>query len=454
MTRARPIACLLTFVFAGTLWLGCGGSGKKPPAMSPPDMSPAPSTLTEAQVEIDRSNCVFQPKTLVEQTMPMGTLTGKQLPIDHIILIMQENRSFDHYFSELNIPGLDVASRYITNPTSTGVPVQRFHFTTKCMGGGDHGWVTEHANLDDGANDGFVRDNNDSTTPMGYYDAGDLPYYYALATTFAISDSHFSSALAPTWPNRMFYFAGTSFGYTDNEFPPGADPQGNTYPNLFNQLDAVGVDWKVYSQDTPTPDIVAISLLVNEPEHFLNTANFASDVAAGNLAPVTLVEASDVKGAASPDEGPPGDVDVGQAFTSGVIGAVMNSPFWKTSAIFLSYDENGGMYDHVVPPAACPPDDIPVMNGGGSTFNQYGFRVPFFVISPFAKRGYVSHVVTDHTSILRFVESRFDIPAMSRRDANAEPAYDMFDFANPDYSVPTLPTITIDQAALNTCLGQ
>jgi phospholipase C len=446
MTRARRIACLLM----STLWFGCSSGNKG--STGTPDMTP-PVMLTESQVDANRAACAFTPNQLTADTMPVGTLTGSKLPIDHIILIMQENRSFDHYFSELPIAGLNVASRDITNPDSMGNLVQRFHFTTKCMGGGDHGWVAEHGNLDNGALDGFVRDNGDSHTPMGYYDATDLPYYYALAQTFAFSDSHFSSTLAPTWPNRMFYFAGTSYGYTDNEFPPSTDPSGKTYPTLFNQLDANKIDWHVYAQDTPTPDIVAISEAVNEPEHFLDTANFASDVAAGNLAPVTVVEGSDVKGAASPDEGPPSDVDVGQNFTSGVISTIMNSPFWKSSVIFLSYDENGGMYDHVVPPAACPPDDIAVRDGGGATFNQYGFRVPFFVISPYAKRGYVSHVVTDHTSILRFVESRFDIPSMSKRDANAAPAYDMFDFDNPDFSVPTLPTVTIDQAALTACLG-
>jgi len=119
--------------------------------------------------------------------------------------------------------------------------------------------------------------------------------------------------------------------------------------------------------------------------------------------------------------------------------------------IFLTYDENGGYYDHVVPPAACAPDDLKPDNGGTVGFDQYGFRVPFFVISPYAKRGYLSHVVGDHTDILRFVEARFGLPSMSRRDANATAAYDMFDFKNPDFSVPQLPTVTVDEAALAAC---
>jgi phospholipase C len=186
---------------------------------------------------------------------------------------------------------------------------------------------------------------------------------------------------------------------------------------------------------------------------FLAQSNFASDVAAGQLAPVTIVEASDVMGVLSPDEGPPGDVDIGQQFVSETIAAVMNSPFWNSSAIFISYDENGGMYDHVVPPKACAPDSLPAANGGGAGFDQYGFRVPMIVVSPYAKRGYVSHTVTDATSILRFVEARFDLPAMTARDANAEPTFDMFDFQHPDFSVPPLPTVTVDQAALSVCMN-
>ena len=146
---------------------------------------------------------------------------------------------------------------------------------------------------------------------------------------------------------------------------------------------------------------------------FLAQADFATDVAAGKLAPVTIVEASDVQGVLSPDEGPPGDVDVGQDFVAGTIAAVMNSQFWKSSVIFISYDENGGMYDHVVPPKACAPDAMPPDNGGTVGFDQYGFRVPLIVVSPYAKRGYISHAVTDATSILRFVEARFDLPAMT-----------------------------------------
>ena len=407
---------------------------------------------TEQKANDSRQACAFTAGQLADDTLPATMPTGKDLPIEHIVLIMQENRSFDHYYSELNIPGLEVAPRTNFNLDSKGNSIQRFHFDTKCMYGGDHSWEAQHGYLDGGLNDNFVKLNGDSTTPMGYYDETDLPYYYALARTFAISDHYFCSVLGPTWPNRMFYFAGTSWGMIDNHFPPPYDAQMNPYPNLFTVLSDAKVSWNVYYQDRPTPLIVALNSYLNEGEKFLAQKDFATDVANGKLASVTVVEASDLLGVLSPDEGPPGDVDIGQQFTSGTIGAVMNSQFWKTSVIFLVYDENGGMYDHVVPPKACAPDDIKANNGVTEGFDQLGFRVPFFVISPYAKRGYVSHQVADHTSILRFVEAKFNLPAMTRRDANAAPPYDMFDFQHPDFSVPQLPTVTVDQAALAKCM--
>jgi phospholipase C len=433
------VPCLLALA-ALTLVIGCGGAPKKRP--------------TAAEVDVQRQACAFAPGQAARDTLPDNEPVGRDLPIEHIILIMQENRSFDHYYSELDIPGLDVAARTDSNPDSMGNPVPRFHFDKKCMGGGDHGWVATHQYYNGGKNDGFVTTSGDSHTPMGYYDGNDLPYYYALAKTFAFSDRHFSSAMAPTWPNRMFYFAGTSWGHTSNVIPYPKDPVTmETYPTLFNQLDAANVDWRVYAEDHPTPAIVALKQLVDEMERFLPLARFETDVAAGTLAPVTLVEASDVINAESGGEGPPADVDIPQKFVSGVIGTIMNSPFWKNSVIFLSYDENGGMYDHALPPPACKPDDIKPDAAGPDDFDRYGYRVPFFVVSPYARRGYLSHHVTDHTSILRFVEARFGIPAMTRRDANADAAFDMFDFEHPDFSVPALPEVQIDRAALADCIA-
>jgi phospholipase C len=167
---------------------------------------------------------------------------------------------------------------------------------------------------------------------------------------------------------------------------------------------------------------------------------YFADAAAGTLPDVSFVDPSfmgDVN--TQSDEHPPANAQVGQAFVAGVIDALMESPLWPSSALFLTYDEHGGFYDHVPPPPACPPDDIAPLLLEGDTpadFDRYGFRVPLVVVSPFAKKRFVSHVVHDHTSILRFIETRFDLPALTRRDANADPMLEFFDFTTPPFEKP------------------
>ena len=126
----------------------------------------------------------------------------------------------------------------------------------------------------------------------------------------------------------------------------------------------------------------------------------------------------------------------GQLFVAGVVNALMTSPQWTRSALFVTYDEHGGYWDHVPPPMACAPDAIGPIGGSPWTFDRYGVRVPFVVVSPYAKRHYVSHTVTDQTAVLRFIQTRHDLPALTKRDANASPLLEMFDFENPPFMKP------------------
>ena len=132
-------------------------------------------------------------------------------------------------------------------------------------------------------------------------------------------------------------------------------------------------------------------------------------------------------------------MQLGQAFVASIVQAMFQSPNWPDSALFITYDEHGGFYDHVPPPPACVPDATPPNLQGGdvvAAFDRYGFRVPFVVVSPYARKKYVSHIVRDQTSVLRFIETRFDLPALTRRDANADPMLEFFDFANPPFLRP------------------
>jgi phospholipase C len=142
---------------------------------------------------------------------------------------------------------------------------------------------------------------------------------------------------------------------------------------------------------------------------------------------------------------------------AGILDALMKSSLWQSSAAFLVYDEHGGLWDHVAPPPACVPDRyLPILEAGDpvAQFDRYGFRVPMIAVSPFAKQHHVSHRVYDHTSIVRFIEARFGLGAMTHRDANAEVPWDMFDFDNaPHATAPQIPVPTSapDQAKVDVC---
>ncbi len=423
--------------------------------------SPAPKPSC-APADQCRASCSFGPGAPPAWTLADQKRLGAQIPIDHFILVMQENRTFDHYFSSLTVPGQDVdgAAPTATNPdpTTPGATIARFHQTTYCFDNPAEEWNQVHREVDGGAMDGFTAQNAEPNDPtgsraMGYYDESDLPYYYALARAFATSDRHFASVQANSWTNRAFYMAGTSYGIVSNVLPDQKDATGAIYPNLFTRMNDAKVTWKLYAQDFPSIGILDETYVKNIA-HIETYQQFFDDAAAGQLPQVAFVEHSDMKGGASPDEDPPADMQVGQAAVASIVSAVTSSPQWPHAALVLTFDEQGGFYDHVPPQPACVPDDIPPdlqPTDVQAAYDQTGLRIPLLVVSPYAKRGYVSHVVTEHTSILRLIAARFGLPALTMRDANALPPFDLFDFDHPDVTVPDLPAATIDPVQQQAC---
>ena len=173
------------------------------------------------------------------------------------------------------------------------------------------------------------------------------------------------------------------------------------------------------------------------------------------LPQVAFVEANPVGGVnVESDEHPPANVQVGEKFTHDVMQALVKSPNWSSSAMFLTYDEHGGFYDHVAPPAAPKPDNIaPMLQPGDApgAFDRYGIRVPALVISPYAKKHFVSHTVYDHTSILHFIETRFGLPTLTKRDKAADPMLGMFDFSKMSNAKPTLTNAPVTAAGKAAC---
>ncbi len=409
-------------------------------------------------------DCRFAAGALPADTLAPGGLHGAQIPIDHIVVLMQENRSFDHYFDQLFREGAPPERRLAPlppNPDPTGgPPIHPFLQTRLCdVADVSHSWNASHQQWNGGQNDGFAASNAVPQDPsgsraLGYYGGADLPFYYALYSTFSMSDRHFASLLGPTYPNRMFLLAGTSYGHVHNDFPAGANEYS---PSIFDRLTDAGISWKVYFGDLPFTSMFA-RVRQFGAERSVPTAEFYADAAAGTLPQVTFIEPKYFGGPnEESDEHPPANPQAGQAFVAQVVRALFDSPLWPHTALFLTYDEHGGYYDHVPPPPACVPGDRPpILHEGdvAADFDRYGFRVPFVLVSPYARPHYLSHRVQDHTSILRFIETRFDLPALTARDANADPLLDLFDFQSPAFlTPPVLPDATIDPVRAAQCDG-
>ena len=377
------------------------------------------------------------PGSLPRPFDPVGK-PGAPREIDTVVILMLENHSFDNILGLLpyqvmrrrEVDGLPGNGRGPTasNPDRDGNSVQSFHLPDLCPAQGlTQNWNSSHNQYDGGRNDGFVT-NSGSTTPMGYFDDTDLPVTYALATQFPISERYFCSMLGQTDPNRLFLFCATANGGT-NDAPSALAirvPSGS----IFDQLDAAQISWRVYFGNVPSPLLVN-NFLTNPGQvaRCVQNQAFFADAAAGRLPPVTFVEPNfNVQSEENPQ-----DVAFGENFLSQVVTALIDSPQWHSTALFVTYDEHGGYYDHVPPPPAIPPDDTPPRLGqpGEGTFpagyDRYGFRVPLTVISPWARPRYVSQFVCDHTSILSFIEHKWNLPALTRRDANAWHLNDMFD---------------------------
>ncbi|MCA9675184.1 MAG: hypothetical protein KC464_09130, partial [Myxococcales bacterium] len=428
-------------------------------ALGPP---PIDRTQPEAELAPQRQACGFGAGAWAAETLGVELPVGADIPIDHVIVITQENRSFDSYLGRLVAQGyyqdgeVDVPPPDWTVPDGAGGTVAPHPDTQFCFGV-NHGWDDMHEDYDGGQNDGFVINNNPGgARSMSYVDDAIIPFYYALADTFAIGDRYFASVLTSTWPNRMYLMAATSFGIGDNSFFVDPDPD-HPVATLFGLLDQAGRTWKDYT-DGPHQQYFLVPFgLDAELTHYGDVkCDLLTDIANDTLPDVAYVMGDELDGQSS-DEGPSALPGIGGAMVEEIIRALFASPAWAHTAVFINYDENGGMADHVPPVAACPPDDLAAHDGDDNPldggFDVTGFRTPFIVVSPYARAHFVSHAVYDHTSVVRFIEARFGLPAMTGRDANALPPMEMFDFAHPPFLTP--PTIaahtTVDPEVMSRC---
>ncbi len=354
--------------------------------------------------------------------------------IDTFVVLMKENHSFDNYFGMLGRGAgftLDATGRPInSNPDKTGQPVLAHHLTLPFNPSFDlsQTWNASHLQWDGGAMDGFVT-TTDSHEPMGYFDGSDLPWYYGFARTFGIGDRYFASCLAQTFPNRRYLQAATSDGLVSTALPsPFVHPPKTGL--IWDRLDGAGITWNNYFVEVPEVALWPRNVL-RYHNHLHGFEDFLEDCHRGRLPAVSLLT-PDVTFAS---EGEYQDDQVGEAFTATVFDALAHSPQWTRSALVVVWDEGGGFYDHVPPPSAPSPDDVPpaihVPPDQPGSFDRLGFRVPCLVASPFSKVGHVSSVLYDHTSILATFESKWGLGPLTRRDASAHPLWDFFNLDEP-----------------------
>jgi len=382
--------------------------------------------------------------------------------IDHIVVVMMENHSYDNVLGMLGRgPGEKARGDGFTlgadgrptaaNPDGHGNLIHAFPMPNPCQEKGKpwQTWDATHQSYDGGRMDGFV-ESPSGPVAMGYYTGALLPFTYSLASTFPIADRYFSSVMAQTYPNRLFLMGGTSLGQVSDASLAVRPPAGT----VFDMLDAHGISWRNYHSSLPSSWIYADYITDSSfNANVVGIDRFFEDASTGSLPSFAIVDPDFEKSS----EEDPQDVQYGDQFLGQVVNAIMQSPAWPKVLLVWTYDEHGGYYDHVPPPPAVPPDSVPPKlppndpYPGG--FDRYGIRVPAGVVSPFAKRDYVSHVVYDHTSILRLVETKWNLPSLTARDANAANLLDMVDLhRRPAFLEPPELASPANPAALSGCL--
>ncbi|HEY6250825.1 MAG TPA: alkaline phosphatase family protein, partial [Candidatus Angelobacter sp.] len=483
-------------------------------------------------------------KATASTTITVGS--GGITAVNHVIFMLQENRSFDSYFGMLNpyrkthgfsvgddgkeydVDGIDDKLSTISNQDDEGASFSLFHATSTCLDDMSSAWLESYGDVSrynftpqrSIAMDGFVHTAENfaksgsgsgqftdltGQRAMGFYADMDatntnpeLNYYYFMASQFTLSDRWFSPVSSKTVPNRLAIISGgTSQGYV---FDPGVDDHAPQLAaeTIFQLLDNNHISWKIYYAHTDADGSPSTAFkyftysnnfifrnssgtLVVDATHIAPLSQYFTDAQNGTLPQFAYIEPN----FGTDDEHPGSGQSIlkGQQEVATIINQLMSSPSWSDSVFFLSFDEGGGPYDHVPPvpgqtnkntsaslagvegdisPIAVNPDAfLPCLPQTAGVFTnhcdlrpddpgahsndaaaqsgfaaQLGFRVPNMIVSPFARRHYVGHTAMDHTAVLHFLEERFNLPALTKRDAAQPSLLDFFDFTNKPWATP------------------
>ncbi|MDQ4503158.1 alkaline phosphatase family protein [Sinomonas sp. ASV322] len=361
------------------------------------------------------------PQTHARSAVPSALPNPASSGIDHIVVVMMENRSFDHFLGWL--PGANGKQDGFTFIDRYGIPHGTHHLSDYqgCSHPDpDHSYEGGLIAFNNGKCDGWLRAGDNDDFAVGYYTSSDLAFWAQAAPAWTVCDNYFAAVMAETYPNRFYQHA----AQTDRIHNSSVNA---TIPTIWDRLAAAGVSGKYYYSDVPFIALWGTKYMPISAPY----ATFLSDCAAGTLPSVSFVDPRFVEEGTgtSGDDHPHADVRSGELFLNEIYSAVTKSPAWSKTLLIINFDEWGGFYDHVAPATA---PDV------SQTTSRRGFRVPAMLVSPYARRGAVASGLYDHTSILKAIEWRWNLPALTPRDANATNIAEVLDFSSaPNLSAPT-----------------
>jgi phospholipase C len=434
---------------------------------------------TNGQTFMAVASATFLLVTLQVPSVLVLAAPSSDIPIKHLVFIIQENHSFDNYFGTYpGANGIPAGTAVPVNPNASSslmvapfhlnatLPISilgdelppgvseptalsnasaivPFHLPTLTQVQVSSAWGAAHLSYDQGKMDGFIYAQNHShlngTLAVGYYDRNDIPYYWDYADNFVLTDNFYSSLLGPSLPNHLYIASGTAggiIGDSGETLKAGGNGVGMlnlTWASLAQELTLSNVTWAWYTgQSVPVSGTVwnVLPLFNYFQQHFqileehdLGTQAFVDSIASGSLPSVSWITPGGWHPPGTPSacatqdvsEHPPSRVDCGMDYVTGLVNAVMQSTYWQDTAIIVTWDDYGGFYDHLAPP----------------TIDAYGegFRVPTLIISPWARHGFVDHTMYEFGSMLKLAETVFHVPSLSARDSQSNDMLDAFDFA-------------------------
>ena len=363
--------------------------------------------------------------------------------IQHIIVVMMENRSFDHFLGWL--PGANGRQAGLSYTDGAGVAHPTYPLAPDYQGCGyanpDNSYSGGRVQYDNGACDGWLRAGTNDLFPIGYYTKPDLAFLGQAAPAWTTFDHYFAAIMAPTYPNRIYQYAAQTDRLDDSLLPL------STLPTIWDRLAERGIEGRYYFSDLPTVALWGAKYVpIARP-----AIDFFVDCAFGALPAVSFVDPRFLGTAAglSGDDEPHADIRNGEAFLNAIYRAVTTSPNWRHTVLVINFDEWGGFFDHV-PPTTAP---IPATDAALGSDGLRGFRVPALIISPWSPRGQVASGTYDHTSVLKMIEWRWGLQPLSVRDASANNLAEVLDFSRinlnaPRFKVPAGPFGTLCASSL------